>query len=189
MTKPVLEIIIGSTRPGRVGGAIATWFYNLAVADDRFDVELVDLAEVNLPIFNEPNHPIQGNYEFDHTKRWSATVSRADAFVFVVPEYNHSFNAATKNALDYLHHEWRYKPVGIVSYGGAVMGTRSAQHLKPVFSALKLVHAGDVSIPLVTTPVVDGVFAGNDILARAAANLLNELDFVTPSLRQLRVSR
>ena len=189
MTKPVLQVIIGSTRPGRAGAPIARWFYDLAVADGRFEVELVDLAEVNLPIFNEPNHPNQGKYEFEHTKRWSATVSRGDAFVFVVPEYNHSFNAATKNAIDYLHNEWRYKPAGIVSYGGAIMGTRSAQHLKPVFSALKLVHAGDVSIPLVTTPVVDGVFVGNDILINSAKSLLNELDFITPGLMQLRAGR
>ena len=86
MTKPVLQVIIGSTRPGRAGAPISRWFYDLAVADGRFEVELVDLAEVNLPIFNEPNHPNQGKYEFEHTKRWSATVSRGDAFVFVVPE-------------------------------------------------------------------------------------------------------
>ncbi len=186
MSTPHLEVIIGSTRPGRVGPAIAQWFTDIAVADGRFDVELVDLAQVNLPLLDEPNHPIQRRYEHEHTRRWSQTIEAADALVFVVPEYNHSFNAATKNAIDYLYHEWRYKPVGIVSYGGPVMGTRSAQHLKTVFSALRMVHAGDVPVSLVSTPVTDGVFAGSDGVRRATATLLDELAQLGSGLRHLR---
>ncbi len=186
MSTPHLEIIIGSTRPGRVGPAIARWFADAAVADGRFDVELIDLAEVNLPLLDEPNHPIQGRYEHEHTRRWSATIQAADALVFVVPEYNHSFNAATKNAIDYLYHEWRYKPVGIISYGGPIMGTRAAQHLKTVFSALRMVHAGDVSISLVPTPVTDGAFSGTDAVQRATATLLDELAKLGSGLRHLR---
>ncbi len=188
MPTPILEVIIGSTRPGRVGPAIARWFADLAAADPRFAVELVDLAEVGLPLFDEPHHPIQRRYAHEHTRRWSAIVERADAFAFVVPEYNHSFNAAIKNALDYLYHEWRYKPAGIVSYGGPVMGTRSAQHLKTVLNALRMVHAGDVSIPLVTTPVVEGVFSGSDSTLRAASALLDELALLSSGLRALRPS-
>ena len=109
-----------------------------------------------------------GDYQFEHTKRWAASVTRADAFVFVIPEYNHSFNAATKNAIDYLHREWRYKPVGVVSYGGAAMGTRAVQALKPVFAALKLIYAGEVTIPLKTVPVVEGTFSGNEVLTTSA---------------------
>ena len=186
MTPPVLQVVVGSTRPGRVGLAIAQWFFALAQERGDFSVELVDLAEINLPLFDEPIHPIQQQYSKDHTKRWAATVTRGDAFVFVIPEYNHSFNAATKNALDFLYHEWRHKPVGILSYGGAAMGTRSAQALKPVLSALKLVHAGDVSVPLVTSPVKDGVFAGNEMLRTSAGNLLDELAIITPVLIERR---
>lgn len=186
MSKPVLQVIIGSTRPGRVGPAIARWFFDIAAAHEGFDVELVDLASFDLPIFNEPNQPIMGDYQFEHTKRWAASVTRADAVVFVIPEYNHSFNAATKNAIDYLHREWRYKPVGVVSYGGAAMGTRAVQALKPVFAALKLIYAGEVTIPLKTVPVVEGTFSGNEVLTTSAKGLLKELGVITPMFQALR---
>ena len=188
-TRPLLQIIIGSTRPGRVGGAIATWFQGRAEAHGAFDVEMVDLAEVGLPLFDEPGHPVTRQYTHDHTTRWSATIDRADAYVFVIPEYNHSLNAATKNALDYLHHEWRFKPAGIVCYGGGAMGTRAAQHLKPVLAALRIVYAGDVAIPLQTTPVVDGVFRPNEVLNHAAAAVLTEIAALHPGLHQLRTTR
>lgn len=180
MALPVLQVIVGSTRPGRVGLAIAQWFLALAQERGDFTVELVDLAVVNLPLFDEPAQPMKQQYTKEHTKRWASTIARGDAFVFVIPEYNHSFNAATKNALDFLYHEWRHKPAGILSYGGAAMGTRSAQALKPVLAALKLVHAGDVTVPLVTAPVKDGFFEGNEVLRASANNLLEELTIMTP---------
>ena len=186
MTLPVLQVIVGSTRPGRVGLPIAQWFLGLAAECGEFEVELLDLAEFNLPLYDEPGHPIQQQYTHEHTIRWSATISRGDAVVFVVPEYNHSFNAATKNAIDFLYHEWRHKAAGIVSYGGAAMGTRAAQALKPVLAAVKLVHAGDVTIPLVSVPVKDGVFAGNEILRTSALALLEELAIITPALSERR---
>ncbi len=186
MPKPILQVIIGSTRPGRVGPSIARWFYDLAVADRSFDVELVDLAEVNLPLFDEPKHPRFKSYEHEHTKDWARTVSRADAFVFVIPEYNHSYNAATKNAIDYLHYEWNYKALGIVSYGGMAMGVRAIQALKPIFMALRLFYCGEVTIPLPSVPVVDGVFSGNDVLNAGAKAILKEIADVAPSLKTIR---
>jgi NAD(P)H-dependent FMN reductase len=188
MTKPVLHVIIGSTRPGRVGPAVAQWFYDIASLDEDFDVELVDLATFNLPVYDEPNHPMRGDYKFEHTKKWSASVTRADAIVFVIPEYNHSFNAAMKNAIDYLHNEWRYKPVGVVSYGGAAMGTRALEALKPVLVALKLPFAGEVTIPLTFVPIVDGIFPGNDVLVASAQALMKELGVLTPVYQELRRS-
>jgi NAD(P)H-dependent FMN reductase len=185
-SKPVLEVIIGSTRPGRVGGAIAQWFYELARAHEGFESELVDLAEVNLPLFDEPQHPSRQQYVHEHTKRWSEIVSRADALVFVIPEYNHSINAAIKNAIDYLHVEWRYKPFGLVSYGGASRGMRAAQVLKPSLVALKMPYAGDVTISLPITPVVEGVFKGDEQLVKAAGVLLDELARLTPVFQALR---
>jgi NAD(P)H-dependent FMN reductase len=176
MSKPVLQVVIASTRPGRVGPAIAQWFYDLAVADGNFDVELVDLAEFNLPVFDEPGHPALGQYAHEHTKRWSASVARADAFAFVMPEYNHGYNAAFKNAIDYLYSEWRYKAFGLISYGGVAMGTRAAQAIKPVLTHLKLVHSSDVTISLAVTPVLDGRFEGNELLEQSAKVMLNELN-------------
>ncbi|HEX5299265.1 MAG TPA: NADPH-dependent FMN reductase, partial [Streptosporangiaceae bacterium] len=106
MTKPVLQVIIGSTRPGRVGKPVADWIIERARARGEFEVVVSDLAEINLPMFDEPNHPRFHQYVHQHTKDWSAIVARSDAFVFVIPEYNYGFNAATKNALDYLNAEW-----------------------------------------------------------------------------------
>lgn len=186
MSKPLLHIIIGSTRPGRVGSAIARWFIELAIADGRFDVDLVDLAEVDLPLFNEPHEPAERDYQFEHTKQWSARVSKADAFVFVIPEYNHSFNAATKNALDYLYHEWRYKAVGLVSYGGGAKGTRAIQHLKPVLTALTMSYAGELSVALADNPIVEGVFRGNERFELLAAKMLKELSLLTRGLMERR---
>ena len=188
MPKPLLQIIIGSTRPGRVGSAVAEWIAATAEADGRFDVEVLDLAEINLPMFNEPRHPRFRQYEYQHTKDWSATIDRADAFIFVVPEYNYGYNAATKNAIDYLHHEWHYKPVGFVSYGGVAAGTRAVQQLKQVLTTLKMVPLFEaVNIPFVQQFLDAGKqVQPNEIMTEAAATMLGELARVTPTLRSLR---
>jgi NAD(P)H-dependent FMN reductase len=110
-----LLIVIGSTRPGRVGLPVAEWFAARAVADGRFDVELADLAELKLPLFDEPGAPFLRQYTKAHALAWSATVEAADAIVIVTAEYNYGYPAALKNALDYLFHEWRRKPLGFVS--------------------------------------------------------------------------
>ena len=110
MAKPVLQVIIGSTRPGRVGPAVADWIIERARARGDFEVVVTDLAELNLPMFDEPNHPRLRQYVHQHTKDWSAIVEASDAFIFVIPEYNYGFNAATKNAIDYLNQEWLNKP-------------------------------------------------------------------------------
>lgn len=179
MPQPVLQVIIGATRPGRLGPTIARWFTDIAESHGGFDVELVDLAEVGLPLLDEPENPARGGaYHHDHSKAWSATVQRADSFVFVVPEYNNGYNAATKNAIDYLYHEWRDKAVAIVSYGGNVgAGTRAAQALKQVFLAVKAMPVHEaVNIPFVYTMLDEhGQFRGTEVLARAASTMLDEL--------------
>src|SRR3954470_10629806 len=97
---PVLQVFLVSTRPGRAGTPIAAWFRDHAARHGKFDVELVDLADVNLPLFDEPTHPRLRQYANEHTKAWSALVARADAFVFVTPEYNHGSPPSLMNALD-----------------------------------------------------------------------------------------
>ena len=188
MTNPVLQIIIASTRPGRVGPSVASWIHERAIAHGGFDVELVDLAEVNLPMFDEPKHPRFGQYVHQHTKDWSATIKRADAFIFVVPEYNYGFNAAIKNAIDYLNAEWQHKPVGFVSYGGVAAGTRAVQMLKQVITTLKMVPVFDaVNIPFVQQFLdEDRKLQPNDIMETAATAMLDELVRWTASLRSLR---
>jgi NAD(P)H-dependent FMN reductase len=188
VSKPVLQIVIASTRPGRVGLPVAGWVYERAVAHDVFAVELVDLAVVDLPLFDEPQHPMLRQYEHEHTKRWSATVERADAFVFVMPEYNYGFNAALKNAIDYLHAEWRYKAVGLVSYGGVAAGTRAVQMLKQVVTALKMVPMTEaVNLPFVGQFLDEqNRLQPNETMTAAAHAMLDELARWTAALQTLR---
>jgi NAD(P)H-dependent FMN reductase len=187
VTQPVLQIIVASTRPGRVGRPVADWFEMQATQHGGFQVEIVDLAEVNLPFFDEPKHPRLGDYVHDHTKAWSETVGRGDAYVFVTPEYNYGFNAVLKNALDYLSSEWAFKPALIVSYGGVSAGARAAQMLKQVLSALRIIVAGDVNIPFVSQlQKADGSIEANDRLNGSAQAMLGELLRVTEHTASLR---
>jgi NAD(P)H-dependent FMN reductase len=190
MSAPLLEVVIGSTRPGRVGKPVADWFLGEARRHGWFRLELVDLAKINLPIFDEPRHPRLGQYQHEHTRAWSETVSRADALVFVVPEYNYGFNAATKNAIDYLHREWAYKPVGFVSYGGVAAGTRAVQMLKQVLTTLRMTPVFEaVNIPFVSQFVgPDGQFRSTEVMNQAAEEMLEELARLEEALRPLRRS-
>ncbi len=185
---PKLQIVIASTRPGRVGGAVAAWFAARAVAHGAFEVELVDLAERDLPLLDEPNHPASGIYTKQHTKDWSATIAAGDAYVFVMPEYNNSFNAALKNAIDYLNKEWKDKAVGFVSYGGVSGGTRAVVAMRPVLTPLSLIGvAPAVNIPFISRLIGDdGSLQANDVMDAAADTLVSELSRVDGALRSLR---
>jgi len=187
-SKPTLQIIIASTRPGRVGLPVAEWFRGRAVDQGAFEVEVVDLAEVNLPFMDEPNHPRLRQYTHQHTRDWSATIERAGAFVFVMPEYNYGFNAPLKNAIDYLHHEWQYKPVGFVSYGGVAAGTRAVQMIKQVVTTLKMTPVFEaVSIPFVQQFIdAEGRLQANEVMEQAATAMLDELYRVSAVLEPLR---
>jgi NAD(P)H-dependent FMN reductase len=185
---PRLTIIIGSTRPGRAGLPIARWFADRARSHGGFDVHIADLAELDLPLLDEPNHPRLGRYIHQHTKNWSAIVDAGDAFVIVTPEYNHGYPAALKNAIDYLHEEWRDKPVGFVSYGGVSAGTRAVQQLKQVITTLKMLPVVEaVSIPFHPQFIADdGRVQANEIMEHAADTMLDELVRVEGALRPLR---
>ena len=190
MPRPVLQVIAASTRPGRRGIAVARWIQQLAEAHGGFDVELVDLAEVELPIFDKPHHPRLRQYVNQHTKDWSATVDRADAFVFVTPEYNHSYPGVLKNALDYLAAEWADKPAAIASYGGVSAGVRAATALKPVLAALRMVPVVEaVSVPFFAQFIDDeDRFVPNAELEAGGKALLDELVRLTGLLRGRRVA-
>lgn len=132
-----IQIIIGSTRPGRLGLPIAKWFLNQVEGKSENTFELVDITDYNLPVFNEPKLPSQQDYEHEETKRWAQTISKADAYVLVTPEYNHAPAASLKNALDFLYNEWKHKPVSFVGYG-SVGGIRAIEQLIPITVALGL---------------------------------------------------
>ncbi len=186
--QPRLMIVIASTRPGRKGKPIGTWVYDQAVADGRFDIDLADLGEINLPMLDEPNQPSEKKYTHDHTKAWSARVEAADAFVFVTPEYNHSFNAPLKNAIDYLSQEWGYKPVGFVSYGGVAGGARAVIALRPIVSQLKMmpIPQGVTMQGFTQYFDDDGNFNPTDRLERGLSGMLDELEKWVTALAPLR---
>jgi NAD(P)H-dependent FMN reductase len=182
---PVLEVVTASTRPGRVGRAFADWFIAVAAEHGGFDVVDVDLAVLALPFLDEPHHPKLGRYVHEHTRQWSATVARADAFVFVTPEYNYGYNAVLKNALDFLHAEWADKAVGFVGYGGIGAGTRAIQQLKQVVTTLRMVPVFEsVNIPFAAQALDSGGSVRPDKDRELAANaMLDELARLTGKLR------
>jgi NAD(P)H-dependent FMN reductase len=182
-----LTVIIASVREGRQGEAVARWFVERATQHGKFDVEVADLKEHNLPILDEPHHPRLKKYAHDSTKRWSALVDGSDAFVFVTPEYNYTMPPALVNALDTLYHEWTYKPVGFVSYGGVSGGIRSVQTAKLMVTGFKMMPMVEaVNIPFFTQLIENGVFKSNETHDKAVPVMLDELARWSEALKSLR---
>lgn len=183
-----LKIITSTNRSGAQGRIVADWIYEYVKGNSDFEVELLDLAEINLPFMDEPNHPKLKQYKFEHTKKWSKTIEDADAFIIVLAEYNYGFPAPIKNAIDYLHDEWKYKPVGFVSYGGVSAGLRAVQMLKQVLTTLSMMPLTEqVNLPFFSKNIQDGKFIPNDSAIRSADVMLEELKKWTESMRQIRV--
>jgi NAD(P)H-dependent FMN reductase len=147
--RTLIGIILGSTRPGRRGEPVANWVFEAASARPDADFELIDLADYPLPHLDEPLPASLGQYQNEHTREWSATISRFDGFVFVTPEYNHSTSGVLKNAIDFLYAEWNNKAMGVVSYG-VVGGARAAEHLRLI--------AGELQMAAVRTNVALSLF-------------------------------
>lgn len=188
MTKPVLGIIVGSTRPGRAGKPIGDWVFTAASAHAGFEVKLLDLKEINLPFLDEIEHPRLKKYAHEHTKRWSAIVEGCDAFVVVTPEYNFGYPAPLKNALDCIYREWNHKACGFVSYGGAAGGTRAVQQLKQVTQALQMVSPVEaVALSMFTKHLNNGVFVADEHIDKAASAMLDALAKLTIALKPMRL--
>lgn len=134
---PKIGIIIGSTRPGRNGEAVAKWAHELASKRTDAEFELIDIVDYDLPILDEPYPAIYQNYTQEHTKKWSKKIAEMDGFIFVTPEYNHAVGGALKNAIDFLNVEWNNKAVGFVSYGSA-MGVRAVENLRVIVAELQM---------------------------------------------------
>ena len=150
MTAVRIGIIIGSTRPGRVGDQVAKWVLEHAATRSDAEFELVDLADFALPHLDEPVPPSMGQYAQAHTKAWAEKVDSFDGYIFVTPEYNHSTSGALKNALDFVYGEWNDKAAGLVSYGAAG-GTRAAEHLRLILGELQVADVRQqVSFSLMT---------------------------------------
>ncbi|MDY7227112.1 NADPH-dependent FMN reductase [Hyalangium rubrum] len=183
-----IYVVAGSVRPGRFNIQPATWIYELAKKRTDFETELIDLAEVKLPFLDEPTPPAQHKYSHEHTKKWSATIEAGDGFIFVTPEYNHSFSPVLKNAIDYLFVEWNYKPVSFVSYGSLAGGSRAVEHLRGVAAEVKMYDLREqILLPNYWEHLdAQGQYQFNDKHVAAANGIFDSLSFWAAKMKEAR---
>ena len=182
-----LAIIIGSTRRGRFGPTVATWFAGIAAQHESFEVDVIDLVEADLP------HQFKDFSEQapDEVAAFAPRLALADAFVVVTPEYNHSFPGSLKDAIDWYSLEWQAKPVGLVSYGGLAGGLRAVEHLRQVFAEVHAVTMRDtVSFHSAYECFgTDGAPVDPESCGQAAKTLLDQLRWWALALRTARDER
>lgn len=182
-----LKIITSTSREGRKGPLITEWVAEIAKQQSTFNIEILDLGIINLPMMNEPNHPSLKMYKYDYTKKWSASIDDADAFIFVTAEYDYNYPAPLRNAIEYLFHEWAYKAAGIVSYGGISGGTRASNSLKADLSTMKIVAVEQVNIPFFSQYInEENKFIPGDHVNTALVKLLAELRRWTKGLKSIK---
>ncbi|MEV6296940.1 NAD(P)H-dependent oxidoreductase [Streptomyces sp. NPDC051896] len=183
-----IGIILGSTRPGRNGEAVAHWVLEHARRRTDAEYELVDLLDYKLPLLDEPYPPAMGQYSQPHTHEWAAKIASLDGFVIVTPEYNHSVPGALKNAIDFLAAEWANKSVGFVSYG-STGGTRAVEHLRLIAGELQMADVrSQVALSLFTDFENFSVFKPADTQADALAGTLEQVVAWSKALAPLRAS-
>jgi NAD(P)H-dependent FMN reductase len=180
-----IAIIIGSTRPGRKGEAVAHWIHEHARSRKDARFEILDLLDFELPLLDEPKPPSMGTGEKPHTKKWSAAIQRFDAFVFVTPEYNHGTSGALKNAIDFLNAEWRDKAAGFVSYGSA-LGVRAVEHLRLVMGELQVADVRAQVAFSIFTDFEKSEFAPADRHLKDLTDMLDQLISWGTALRGVR---
>ncbi|MFE5138585.1 NADPH-dependent FMN reductase [Streptomyces fagopyri] len=181
-----IGIIIGSTRPGRNGEAVAKWVHEIASQRTDVEFELVDLLDYKLPHLDEAMPPSLGQYSQPHTREWAAKISSFDGFVMVTPEYNHSTSGVLKNAIDYLYAEWNNKAIGFVSYG-SVGGTRAVEHLRLVAGELQMADVrSQVALSLFTDFENFSVFRPADMHLDGLNTMLDQVVSWSNALASLR---
>lgn len=164
-----IAVVIGSTRPSRICPEIATWTRTAAQQDSPLHYELLDLAELDLPMLDEPLMAALQQYEHEHTRAWSRLVSSYDGFLFVFPQYNWGYPAVLKNALDFLYHEWGGKPASFLTYGTRG-GSQAAAQFATVLQGLKM-QALDHVEAVITDKDVDADWQLIDASATLRPNL------------------
>jgi NAD(P)H-dependent FMN reductase len=181
-----IGIIIGSTRPNRVGASVGKWILDKAAAHGGAHYELVDIADYDLPLLDEGTPPSFGQYANDHTRRWAAKIASLDAFIFVTPEYNHSTSGALKNAIDFLYAEWNDKAAAFVSYGSAG-GTRAVEHLRGIMAELQIADVrAQVALSLFEDFENFAVFSPRDVHDNSVGSMLDQLNAWGGALKRLR---
>ncbi|MDF1488380.1 NADPH-dependent FMN reductase [Tessaracoccus caeni] len=185
MSELKIAIILGSTRPGRNGKAVADWVIDQA-AGRSTTYELVDLLDHPLPLLDEAIPPSAGMYQNEHTKKWAETIASYDGYVFVTPEYNHSTSGVLKNAIDYLYKEWNDKAAAFVGYGG-IGGGRAIEHLRGIASELQLAHVrATLTFSLITEFENFTTFTPGSHQAQAAQTMFDQLERWAAALKPLR---
>ena len=170
-----IAIILGSTRPGRKTEPVSRWVLDHARTRGDAEYELVDIAEFDLPLLDEPIPPSQHKYSKDHTKRWSEKIASFDGYVFVTPEYNHSTSGALKNAIDFLYHEWNNKAAGFVSFGSSG-GTRAVEHLRLIMGELQIADVrSQVALSLFTDFENFSAFKPQALHEKSLKSMLDQL--------------
>jgi NAD(P)H-dependent FMN reductase len=184
-----IGIIIGSTRPGRVGESVSRWV--LQVAQERKDAEfeLVDIQDFNLPLLDEPFPASMEQYTKPHTKTWAAKIDSFDGYVFVTPEYNHATSGALKNASDFLYREWNNKAAGFVGYGG-LGGTRAVESLRSIVGELEIADVrSQVALSLKTDFENFSVFKPAAHQAESVNKMLDQTIAWSGALKNLREAK
>jgi NAD(P)H-dependent FMN reductase len=188
-TSPKIAVIVGSTRPGRVGSDVARWVHRHAVERDGAQYDLVDLAEQKLTLLDEPTVPgaANRNYERDETRSWGRLVDSYDGFVFVTPEYNHGVPAALKNAVDVIYPEWNHKAVAFVAYG-ADGGVRAVEQWRQIVANVMMTDVrAQVSLSMFTD-WADGAFRPQDRREGEVATLFDQLETMAGALQDVRAA-
>jgi NAD(P)H-dependent FMN reductase len=184
-----IAIVIGSTRPGRKGEAVAKWAYDIARQRSDTEFELLDVADFNLPLLDEPLSAQSGQYSQPHTRAWSAKVASFDGYVFVTPEYNHGGSGALKNAIDFLYYEWGDKVAGFIGYG-YTMGARAIEHLRLVMAAVQVATVRpQVGLSLFTDFENSTVFKPAAMQEKNVNTMLDHVIAWSGALRALRDKR
>ena len=181
-----IAVVVGSTRPTRRSRRVAEWVLERATARGGADFEILDVADFNLPLLDEPWPPSLGRYEHEHTKIWARAVAAFDGFIFVTAEYNHSVPGALKNALDYLYAEWNNKAAGFVGYGSAG-GVRAVENLRLIASELQLATVrAQVALPFATEFRDYTEFIPSEAAEQQLSQLFDQLIAWSTALKTLR---
>ncbi|MFC7487565.1 NADPH-dependent FMN reductase [Knoellia sp. CPCC 206453] len=168
-----LRIIVSSTRPNRIGHTVTQWVSEQA-DPEQWEVKVLDLAQIGLPFLDEEGMPMQGNYAKPHTQAWASEIFESDAVVVVTPQYNRSFPAPIKNAIDYLFAEWNAKPVALVGYGWSG-ATDAVADLTKVLTHVKAEVVGSVGLSFPEQLSTEGVVLDGDAAASGLRDLLETL--------------
>ncbi|MCU1638413.1 MAG: NADPH-dependent reductase [Microbacteriaceae bacterium] len=184
-----IAIILGSTRPGRNGEAVAKWVLEHAASRTGVSYELVDLLDFDLPHLDEAAPAAMGQYANAHTKAWAKKIQGYDGFVFVTPEYNHSTSGALKNAIDYLYAEWNNKAAAFVSYGSAG-GTRAVEHLRLIMGELQIADVrAQVALSLATDFRNYSTFAPSEHHEKGLESVFEQLESWSEALQSVRADK